>query len=336
MAHFGSSLLTSQYYCTQCRSGFEYIRWRREATMSKTMSMSEAIGRFVPNGATVVTGTNLEALIPFAAGLEIIRQGCRHLTLVGPISDVLFDILIGAGCVKKLVAAWAGNVSEGLGYNYRRAVESGVPHRLEVEDHSNFSICLALKAGAMGIPYLPTRSLLGTDLLAQSQVLRRSTSPLDGSPLVLVPALQPDVAILAVQRADAEGNAHMWGNLGVAAEAALASRQVILVAEEIVPAEVIRSDPNRVLVPGFKVSAVVHEPGACHPAPVPGFYNRDHRFFTEYHSESKSREGFQDWLQRWVYEPASRQAYLARLGDVRWADLQKRRSLLAAPVDYGY
>lgn len=304
--------------------------------MTKIMRLRDAVDLFVPDGSAVVAGTNLESLIPFATGLEMIRQRRRDLTLIGPISDVFFDILIGAGCVRKMIVAWAGNVSQGLGYNYRRSVEQSIPHRIEVDDQSNFSICLGLKAGALGVPFLPTRSLLGTDILRRSRSLRQSTSPLDGSPLVLVPALVPDVAILAVQRADAEGNAHMWGNLGVAVEAALASRRIILLTEEIVDAEVIRSDPNRVLVPGFKVSAVVCEPGGCHPAPVPGYYNRDHRFYAEYHRETKTLEGFQAWLQRWVFEADSRPAYLQQLGAERWSALQKRSSRFAAPVDYGY
>ena len=304
--------------------------------MDRLMTLPEAITRFAPEGAKVVMGTNLEALIPFAAGFELIRQRRRRLTLIGPISDILFDILIGAGCVEHVAAAWVGNVSEGLGHNYRRAMEHGVPQPLTVDDHSNFSICLSLRAAALGVPFLPTRSLLGTGLVQHSRTLKVVDSPLDGSPLVLVPALQPDVAILAVQRSDAAGNAHVWGNLGVEVEAALAARHVILLAEEIVTPEVIRSDPNRVLVPAFKVSAVVQEPGGCHPAPVPGRYNRDHRFYREYHGESKTREGFEAWLQRWVLGPVSRPAYLEVLGQERWTALRPQRSLPAAPVDYGY
>lgn len=309
---------------------------QQQETATKVMTLEAAVDRFVPDGAGVVAGTNLEALIPFAAGMEIIRQRRRDLTLIGPISDLLFDMLIGAGCVSRMVAAWAGNVSQGLGHNYRRAAETKFPRPLEVEDHSNFSISLALKAGAMGVPFLPTRSLLGTDILARSRTMKRVVSPLDGTPLTLVPALNPDVAILAVQRSDEQGNAHMWGNLGVAPEAARAARHVVLLAEEIVPGEVIRSDPNRVLVPGFKVSAVVRCPGACHPAPVAGCYNRDHAFFEEYHRETRTPEGFRRWLDRWVMGPADREAYLAELGAERWAALARRQSLPAASVDYGF
>src|SRR5258707_1791749 len=130
----------------------------------KLATMTEAIERNVPDGSSIALGCALEPLIPFAAAHELIRQGRRDLTLIGPISDILFDQLIGAGCVARVIAAWVGNVSEGLGYNYRRATEQGHPRPLAVEDHSNYSISLALLAGALGVPYMPMRSLLGSDI----------------------------------------------------------------------------------------------------------------------------------------------------------------------------
>lgn len=301
----------------------------------KLVSMSEAVARFVPDGASVVMGTCLESLIPFAAGHEIIRQHKRDLTLVGPISDILFDQLVGAGCVARVVAAWVGNVSAGLGHAYRRATEQGVPRAVEVWDTSNFAVSLGLLAGALGVPYLPTRSLLGSDVPRRPEAFQPSTDPWTGQPVLLVRAIQPDVALLAVQRADADGNAHLWGNLGVSEEAALAARHVVLTAEEVVEPQVIRSDPNRVLVPGFRVSAVVHCPGGCHPSPVPGYYRRDHRFYEEYHEATRNAEGFQQWLDRWVLGVPGRQAYLERLGP-RWQALRELRGAPAAPVDYAW
>lgn len=298
--------------------------------------MSEAIGRFVPNGCSVVMGAGLESLIPFAAGHEMIRQRRRDLTLVGPISDILFDQLIGAGCAARVIAAWVGNVSAGLGHNYRRAMEQGEPRPLEVQDHSNFSVALALLAGGLGAPYIPTASLLGSDLLRSNPTFHVAPSPFDGRQTVLVPALQPDVAVLHVQRSDAEGNAHCWGNLGIAEEAAMASRSIILVAEQVVPPEVIASDPNRVLVPGFKVQAVVEEPGGAHPSPVQGYYGRDHEFYRQYHVASRQPEGFTQWLETWVLGPTTRAAYLECLGTERWQALQAGERRYAAPVDYGY
>src|SRR5919201_857597 len=140
--------------------------------MSKLMTMAEAVQRFVPDGAAVAMGTSLEPAIPFAAGHELIRQGRRDLTLIGPISDILFDQLIGAGCVARVVADWAGNVSAGLAHCYRRAAEQGIPRSIEIIDHSNFSLGLALLAGALGAPYIPTKTLLGSDIRRTNATLR--------------------------------------------------------------------------------------------------------------------------------------------------------------------
>jgi glutaconate CoA-transferase subunit A len=300
------------------------------------MTMQEAIARYVPDSASVALGLSLEPLIPFAAGHEITRQRRRDLTLIGPISDILFDQLIGAGCVEKVTAAWVGNVSEGLGHCYRRAVEKGIPRSITVEEHSNFSIGLALLAASLGAPYIPTRSLLGSSLPQQNPTFRQERSPLDDSPLLLVPALQPDVTIIHVQRSDEDGNAHAWGALGITEEAILAARDVLIVAEEIVPREVILSDPNRVVGPSFKVRAVVHEPWGAYPSAVQGYYNRDHVAFHEYHVRTRSVEGFQGWLEEWVLRLPDRRAYNEKLGEERRNSLRVKEHRYAAPVNYGY
>jgi glutaconate CoA-transferase subunit A len=304
--------------------------------MGKVMTMAQAIGRCVPDGCSVLMGAALESLIPFAAGHEIIRQRRRNLTLIGPISDILFDQLIGAGCASRVIAAWVGNVSAGLAHNYRRAVEANTPHRLDIEDHSNFTLSLALLAGALGAPFIPTKTLLGTDLLPGSQSFQLFSEPVTGAPFVHVQAITPDVAILQVQRSDREGNAHCWGNLGVSEEGGLASRGVIIVAEEVVSREMILSDPNRVLLPSAKVVAVVHEPWGAHPSPVQGFYGRDHGFYEQYHLASRAKEGFEQWLKEWVLDVEDRTGYLARLPQDRLHQLKPSQRRLAAPVDYGY
>lgn len=301
--------------------------------MSKLMNMGEAISRWVPDGSSVTMGTTLETAIPFAAGHEIMRQGKRNLTLIGPISDILFDQLIGAGCVQRVRAAWVGNVITGMGYNFRRAVEQ---HQIDVEDHSNLTISLALQAGAMGVSFLPTRTALGSDLFATNPSLKSVTCPFTGQMHAAVSAIVPDVAIVHVQKSDALGNAHAWGNMGITREACMASRHVILSAEEIVSTEMITRDPNRILTPGFKVSAVVHAPWGAHPSPMPGYYNRDHAVFLDYQKQSRTPEIFAAWMHQWILSIPSIHQYAEALGNSRLSRLSLTHHDYSEPVDYGY
>src|ERR1700704_1506705 len=290
------------------------------------MTMADAIRRFVPDGSTIALGLALEPVIPFAAGHELIRQHRRELALIGPISDALFDQMSGAGCVRRVTAAWVGNVSEGLGHCYRRAAEQQIPRALEIRDHSNFSISLALWAAAWNVPSLPTRTLLGSDILRTNPGL----IAIDG--LVHVEAVHPDVAIVHVQRADEMGRAHAWGPLGVTEEAGLAADRVIVTCEELVDASVTLSDPNRILFPETKVVAVVHEPGGAHPSPVQGFFKRDHAFYRDYAEQSRSVDGYQAWLARWVLQVPDRAGYLSLI-DVDSLRIVRHR--MSEPVDYG-
>lgn len=298
----------------------------------KRLSLPDAIEQFIPDSSRIVMGASLESVIPFAVGHEIMRQGRRNLTLIGPISDILFDQIIGAGCVRKVRAAWVGNVITGSGYNFRRAVESG---ELETEDHTNLTISLALRAAAMGVPFLPTRTALGSDLFKTNPGLMTTVCPFTGDALTAVRAIQPDVAVLHVQRSDVYGNAHAWGNLGISREACLAARRIILTAEDIVDTDVITRDPNRVVAPGFRVSAVVHAPWGAHPSPVPGYYNRDHQAFLDYRETSKTPEDFARWKTRWVDGVRSPADYAALLGRKRTAALAIKTPVYSDPVNYG-
>jgi glutaconate CoA-transferase subunit A len=298
----------------------------------KLASLTDAVAELIRDGDRVVVGACLEQNIPFAAVYELIRQGRRDLDCVAPISDAATDMLIGAGCCSRVTGAWVGNVSGGLGHNYRRAAEQGVPQRVTTNEYSNFSLGMALMAGAYGMPYVPVRSLLGSDIAA-NPAFRRADDPFAGGPVVLVPPLRPEVAILPVQRADASGNAHHWGNAGVAQEAALAAERVILLAEEIVAPEVIASDPGRVLFPGFRVAAVVHAPAGVHPAPMTGVWKRDNAFFQDYHRRSRERDGFVAWLEEWVLSVGSHDGYREKLGE-RLAGLRIRGEALAAPANW--
>src|SRR3990172_3457590 len=191
--------------------------------MPKVKSLHEAIATDVQDGISVAMGCGLESLIPFAASYEIIRQRKRKLTLIAPISDIQFDQIIGGGCVEKIITWWVGNVAAGLGHNYRRAAEAGIPNSIEIEEHSNFTIGLGLQAAASGLPFLPTKTVKGSDFSTGAQ-FKRVNCPFTGEELLAVRAIRPDVAILHAQRADREGNAHVWGNFGVTREAALAAK----------------------------------------------------------------------------------------------------------------
>jgi glutaconate CoA-transferase subunit A len=302
--------------------------------MSKLRSMSEAIAELVPDGASVALGLQMEQMIPFAAGHEIIRQKKHGLALIGPISDILFDQMIGAGCVEQVIAAWIGNVMMGSAYNFRRAVEQ---EGMKVFNMTNFTVALALQAGAMGVPFLPTKAALGSDVTKGNHFFYQIFSPFaPKESLWAVRALNPEVTIVHVQRADREGNAHCWGNFGVMIEGVRAAKRVIVVAEEIVEPEVIASDPNRTVIPGFLVNAVVECRYGAHPSPVQGYYNRDNAFFRQYHEQTKTKNDSDAWLDRWVYGVEDRAAYMNQLGGCRVEDLGVKQHAYAAQADFGY
>jgi glutaconate CoA-transferase subunit A len=310
-------------------------------SMSKITTMREAIAELVRDGSSVALGLQMEQMIPFAAGHELIRQKKRDLRLIGPISDILFDQLIGAGCVKDVVTAWVGNVMMGSAYNFRRATEQenpGTPgQKLTVFNMTNFTLALGLQAGAMGVPFLPTRTAMGSDVPKGNHFFYQIISPFEPKETLLaVRAIVPDVAVVHVQRADNQGNAHCWGNFGVMIEGVRAAKTVILSAEEIVDESVISSDPNRTVIPGFLVSAVIECPLAAHPSPVQGYYKRDDAFFQQYHTETRTEEDFRAWARRWISGVADREAYARQLGETRVADLGVRQHAYAAATDYGY
>jgi glutaconate CoA-transferase, subunit A len=302
---------------------------------SKLVTMREAIARHLPSRAMVLMCAQLEQMMPFAAAHEVIRQGRRDLTLVAPSCDALVDQMIGAGCVSRVMTALADDAPCSADHCLQRAVEKREPNRLATVEYSNTTLALALHAGALGVPFLPTYSTLGSDLLKTNGNLREFPSPVSEENLVAVRALRPDVAVLHVQRADAHGNAHLWGSLGVAVDGARASRKVIIVAEEIVDDAVIASDPNRTLVPDFLVAAVVHEPWGAHPSAVPGHYRRDDAAFSEYDERSRRAEDFERWLVERVLRVEDRREYMRRLVDCRAEKLAVKEHSFSATADYG-
>src|SRR4026209_1677471 len=217
--------------------------------VSKLMTMKEAIGRHVHDGSTIVI-EGFTHLICFAAGHEIIRQKKRDLTVRRLTPDLIYEQLIGAGCVKKLVFSWAGNPGAGPLYALRRAVEENIPHALELDEYSHFGMVARFTAGAGKLPFFPLRNYMGSDLPRVNPQIKTILCPYTGERLATVHALNPDTTIVHCQRADVNGDVQIWGLMGVQKEAAFAARNVIVVAEEIVDEKIIRRDPNRTLIPG--------------------------------------------------------------------------------------
>lgn len=306
---------------------------RRVSAPTKLMALDEAVRRFVQDGDVIVI-EGFTHLICFAAAHEIIRQRRRDLTVCRLTPDVIYDQLIGAGCVRRLVFSWAGNPGAGPLYALRRAVEQGIPNSIELEEYSHFGMVARLTAGAAKLPFYPLRNYRGSDLPRVNPLIKTITCPFTGEELAAVPALNPDTAIIHAQRADENGNTQIWGLIGVQKEAAFASRNVIVVTEEIVSESVIRSDPNRTLIPGMIVSAVVHEPFGCHPSFAQGFYDRDNDFYVRWREISQNEALFNSYLEEWVYELRDRREYVRRMG----ADLDrlKARPQYCEPVNYGY
>ena len=299
----------------------------------KLLSMEEAVRRFVQDGDTLVI-EGFTHLICFAAAHEIIRQGRRDLTLCRLTPDLIYDQMIGAGCARKLIFSWAGNPGAGPLYALRRAVEKGIPTPLEVEEYTHFGMVARMAAGAAKLPFMPLRSQGGSDLPGVNPMIRSVRCPFTDEELTAVPALHPDIAFIHAQRADASGNTQIWGLLGVQKETAFAAKKVVVVVEEIVDEELIRSDPNRTLIPGFIVDAVVHEPWGCHPSYAQGYYDRDNDFYVAWREISKDRAKLEGYLEDWVLGVKDRNAYVERLGK----DLERLRARPrpSRPVNYGF
>lgn len=298
--------------------------------MSKVMSLSDAIAQFVQDGDTLYAA-GFTHLIPFAAGHEIIRQHKKDLALARATPDLIYDQMVAAGCARKIIFSYSGNPGVGSLRRIRREIEAG---QLEYEEYSHFAMITRLAAGASGLPFLPMRPTGSEDLARANPQYRTIQCPYTGAGLTTVPALNPDVAVIHAQRADRNGNAQFWGIIGEQKEAAFASRRVILTVEEIVDEPVIRSDPNRTLVPDFVVSAVCEVPFAAHPSYTQGYYDRDNPFYIVWDEISESLEATHKWLDEWVFGVKDRAGYWAKLGgDVH--ERLKVKPMMSQPVNYG-
>ena len=295
--------------------------------------MRDAIADLVRDGDTVAI-EGFTHLICFAAGHEIIRQRKRDLTLCRLTPDVIYDQMIGAGVARKLVFSWLGNPGVGSLHAVRRRIENADPEPLEIEEYSHFGMVCRYVAGASRLPFFPIRSYFESDLPAANPRIVRMKSPYGEEMVYAVPPLNPDVAIVHAQRADANGDAQIWGLLGCQKEAGFAAKRVLLVCEELVDESVIRSDPNRTVIPGLIVDAVVVEPKACHPSYAQGYYDRDNQFYLDWDPVGRDPERSDAWLKEWVFDLQSHADYVEKLGDQRWAALAPGEAW-SEPVNYG-
>ena len=297
--------------------------------------MDRAIEATVADGQSLYLG-GFTHLIPFAAGHEIIRQGRQDLHLVRATPDLVYDQFVAAGCASEMTFSWAGNPGVGSLRAFRRAVEEGVPNELSIEEYSHFGLVTRLAAGAQDLPFLPLRTFVGSSYPEHTDAIRTVENPYDQGvdEIPVVPPLNPDVAVVRAQRADADGNGQLWGIVGEMVEAAFAADTVVLSVEELVDSRVIRSDPNRTLIPGSIVDYVVEEPYGSHPSYAQGYYDRDNGAYLDWDEQSESHESTVEWLDEWVYGVEDRSEYLEKLTTERFLDLQPRTNY-ATPVDMG-
>jgi len=296
--------------------------------------MREAIQDSVTHGSSIVI-EGFTHLICFAAGHEMIRQEIRDLTAIRLTPDLVYDQLIEAGCVKKLVFSWAGNPGVGSLHALRRRSQMDSKEKLELEEYSHFGMVARFLAGSAGLPFWTLNNYAGSDIPSSNVNIQEITCPYTGKKFATVPAIEPDVAIIHCQRADPEGNAQVWGLMGTQKEAAFAAKKVIVVAEEIVETSTIRRDPNRTLVPGIRVNHVVHEPWGCHPSYVQGHYDRDNDFYVKWDDISRDPATYKNYLEEFVFRCKDRSEYV-RMMNSDLLEKLKAKSRMCEGVDYGY
>jgi len=269
--------------------------------MAEITSLREAIAELIQDGDTVAF-EGFTHLIPHAAGHELIRAGKRGLTAIRMTPDIIYDQMIGMGCIEKLVFSWGGNPGVGSLHRFRDAIEHGWPHALAIEERSHADLANAYVAGASNLPFAVLRGHVGTDLPAHNPTLKTITCPFTGEVLAAVPAVRPDVTVIHAQKADKRGNVLMWGITGVQKEAVLAAKRSIVTVEEIV--ETLDAAPNAVVLPRWAVTAVCLEPEGARPSYALGYYPRDNAFYKAWDAISRDRETFTAWMQRHIMDTA--------------------------------
>jgi len=279
--------------------------------------MREAVEKFVRDGDTVYIGGFVQQE-PYAAVHEIIRQKKKNLTVSMCAGITVIDQLVGAGCVAKVISSFVWNPTPKPAHAFKRAMEKGLPRPIEVEDFTVLSMTLAYFAGALDLPFIPAKTPSGSDIVSRRTFMGEDKfkiieSPFTGEKVCLIPLLKHDVGIIQIQRADVDGNGQAWGLLGDSKYGINSCAKVILCVEEIVDREVVRRDPNRTIIPGLKVNAVVEEPWGGHPSYVTGHYEMDWGYFLYYDEATRTPEGFAEYLGKWVYGVKDRREYMKLL-----------------------
>ena len=295
--------------------------------------MQEAVQRYVADGDTIAI-EGFTAFIGFAAAHEIIRQNSKRLTLCRLTPDLVYDQMVAAGVASRLVFSYLGNPGVGSLHCIRRAVEKDIPQPLEIEEYSHFGMVGRYTAGASGLPFFPIQSYKGSDLPKVNERIQFVSDPYGTGEIAVVPPLKPDTTFIHAQRADSQGNVQLWGLIGVQKEAAFAADKVVVVVEEVVDESVVRHDPNRTLIPGVIVDAIVHEPYGAHPSYVQGYYDRDNEFYLAWDKISRDQAQTEAWLKEWVYDLPDRASYMKKVGNDRLASLSPGQ-MMAEPVNYG-
>jgi glutaconate CoA-transferase subunit A len=272
--------------------------------------LSEVIERHVRDGQTVAM-EGFTHLIPFAAGHELIRQGRKDLHLVRMTPDIIYDQLIGMGCVRALTFSWGGNPGVGSLHRLRDAVEHDWPRPLVLHEHSHAGLAAAYTAGASRLPFAMLRGYLGNDLPKINPQIRTVSCPYTGEQLATVPAVNPDVTILHAQQADRAGNVLLRGIVGAQKEAALAATTLIVTVEEIV--DELAAPMNAIVLPAFVVTALAAVPGGAYPAYAHGYYERDNAFYLAWDELARERAGFLAWMDAHVMKTADHAAFLRSL-----------------------
>jgi len=306
-----------------------FREWNRlqkpRALIDKRMSEQEAIARFVHNGDYIATELYGTVRCPMSLARELVRQGIRDLRIAG--QGVLeLDLWLAAGLIKKIDLTYIGLEIYGISNALRRAVESGQVET--VVEWSNAALAWRFKAAALGVPFIPVRSMLGSDTFRDSAAVAVEC-PFSGQTVCLLPALIVDVALIHVHRADCYGNAQIDGITGFAAELARAAKRLIISTEKIVPTDDIRRYPDRTIIPYYLVDAVVHAPFGSHPGEMAYDYGRDEPAIQEWVEASRTAEGAQRYLDRYVYGVRSHEEYLDLIGTKRLAELRAQAEVRA-------